>query len=139
MEIRECMSKELVTVNPTSSLEEAAKLLKKKNVGSILVVDTNMMLKGILTDRDIALAIGAEGKSPQTAVQEVMKKDPKNIEINDTLDHAFEMMGKHNIRRLPVVDKGKLVGIISSSDLAATLKKQIDHLMSLEEQYSKTI
>jgi len=137
MEIRECMSRDLATVEPASSIAEAAKKMKEKNVGSILVVDQNMMLKGILTDRDIALAIAAEGKSPQTAVQEIMKKDPKSIEINQKLDQCFEIMSQENIRRLPVVEKGKLVGVVSSADLAATLKKQIDQLLDLEEAYSK--
>jgi len=137
MEIRECMSKDLVTVNPSSSLEEAAKKMKQKNVGSILVVDQNMMLKGILTDRDIALAIAAEGKSPQTAVEEIMRKDPKSVDITGRIERCFEIMSQANIRRLPVVENGKLVGVISSADLAATLKKQIDQLLDLEEAYSK--
>ncbi|MDA8088916.1 MAG: CBS domain-containing protein [Nitrospiraceae bacterium] len=136
MEIRQCMNKDLVTVNSSSTLQEAAKKMKEKNVGSILVADAGNQLSGILTDRDIALAITTEGKNAQTPVSEVMKKNPKSIDMGQSLDQAFDIMSQHNIRRLPVVENGKLVGVISSSDLAATLKKQVEQFISLEEHYS---
>lgn len=138
MDIRECMSKNLGTVSTSATLKDAAKKMKDLNVGAIMVVE-GMQLEGILTDRDLALAMATEGKTPQSSVREIMSEDPTTIDINDSLDEAFEIMSKETIRRLPVTENGKLVGVLSSSDLAAVLKKEVDQFLDLEEAYSKAV
>lgn len=139
MEIRECMSKELAKVPTSATLKDAVQKMKDMNVGSIMVVGTGNQLEGILTDRDIALALATEGKNPNSSVQEVMSDNPTTIDITDSLDDAFNTMSEENIRRLPVIENGKLVGVVSSSDLASVLKKQIDYFLELEEAYSKAV
>ncbi len=136
MNVKECMSKELATVKPTDTLTETAKHMKQKSIGSVLVLE-NGKLAGILTDRDIAIAVAAEGKNASsTFVQDVMRKNPKTVEASAGIEDALKIMEKEKIRRLPVVDQGKVVGILSSSDLASILKQQISQFIGLEEVYS---
>lgn len=138
MIVREFMQKDLVTALPSASIEEAARKLAEQNIGSILVTDKGGKLKGILTDRDIALAVAAEGKDPKTTcVSEIMTQAPLSTEYDTDLDAALKLMNRAHTRRLPVTDHGKLVGIVSSADVAGAFKEQFNQFIGLEETYAR--
>jgi CBS domain-containing protein len=117
--LSEVMTKDLVTVPATASLEEAARLMRDNNIGDVLVVDDTGSLFGIVTDRDIVVEAVAEGIHPSsTTVDEVCTHDPVSLGPDDAVAKAAKLMSDRAIRRLPIVDNGSLVGIVSLGDLA---------------------
>jgi len=136
MLVRQCMQKNVITCLPSATIQEVARKMAEQNIGSILLVDEAGKLKGILTDRDIALAVAAEGKDPRaTRASEIMTSNPQFTEIDADLEAALRLMNKIHARRLPVTDKGKLVGIISSADVAGAMREQFNQFLGLEETY----
>src|SRR5687767_1069950 len=112
MKVRELMTREPTTVGPDATLGEVATLMKQEDCGSIPVVEGNRLV-GIVTDRDIVIRAVAAGKDPKTSrVSQVMSADPVTISPEAEIDQARKVMADRQIRRLPVVDKGALVGII---------------------------
>ncbi len=100
----------------------AAQLMNQQNVGSIPVIDNpqSMMLVGIVTDRDLAMKVLAEGRNPQqTLVQDVMTTNLVTCYSDDELMGTLDLMSEHQVRRIPVIDhEGHIVGIISQADIA---------------------
>jgi CBS domain-containing protein len=130
------MQKNVITCLPSATIQEVARKMAEQNIGSVLLVDEAGKLKGILTDRDIALAVAAEGKDPRaTRASEIMTSNPQFTEIDADLEAALRLMNKIHARRLPVTDKGKLVGIISSADVAGAMREQFNQFLGLEETY----
>jgi CBS domain-containing protein len=115
--------KELMTPNPTvvkpeDTASQAATLMKQEDCGSLPVV-SNGKLVGIVTDRDIVIRAVAAGKDPKTTpVSAVMSADPATLSPDASDDDAERLMSERQVRRLPVVDNGKLVGIIVTAQLA---------------------
>jgi CBS domain-containing protein len=124
---QEVMTKNPVFCVPGEMVAHAAELMKKENVGALPVVRDrrDRVVTGILTDRDVALRVDAMGKdSRQTTVEQVMSRNPVTCKPEEDCEKAFEMMTRHHIRRLPVVDaQGKLLGVIAQADLAHALAK----------------
>ena len=120
---------ELMTPRPTCcqvdhTLEEAAEMMKREDVGAIPVVDLDdLTLMGVLTDRDIAVKAVAEGLDPrQVTVSSVMTPDPVCCEVDEPIDRALDRMSEFQVRRLPVVNRRReVVGIISQADVATRL------------------
>lgn len=138
MNLRQIMEKELVTAQTTSPVQEVARKMKEHNVGSVLIVDEAWKLRGILTDRDIALALGTDSKDPSTTFAgDIMTQDPLTAECDADLDSALRLMNRAHVRRLPVTENGKLVGILSAADVACAFKQQFDQFIGLEEAYTK--
>jgi len=123
------------TIQASRPVAEAAKLMKEADAGMIPVMD-NGNLRGTVTDRDIALRVVAEGKDPQsTTVGEIATTDPITIEPDRDLSEALQIMAKHQVRRLPVVESGKLVGVVAQADVArAGNEKDVGHTV---EEISK--
>jgi CBS domain-containing protein len=116
--IREVMTPGPETIQADRPVAEAAKLMKETDAGMIPVMDESNLL-GTVTDRDIALRIVAEGKDPQsTPVREIASTDIVTIEPDRDLDEALQLMAKHQVRRLPVVEDGRLVGVLAQADVA---------------------
>ncbi|NEU32317.1 CBS domain-containing protein [bacterium LRH843] len=115
--LNEFMSKDVVTVSPEQSIQEAASLMKQHNIGSIPVVD-NGQIQGIITDRDIALRSTAQGDNASASVRDCMSTDLTVASSSMDVHEAARLMSEHQIRRLPVVDNGLLVGIVAIGDLA---------------------
>lgn len=107
---------------PNDTVVKAAKLMKQENVGSIPVVESeqNTKLLGIVTDRDLALKIVAEGRDGQsTKVEAVMTGNVVTCRADDDLQKALDAMATHQLRRIPIVDgDNKVMGIISQADVA---------------------
>lgn len=119
--IREVMTTNPRTVEPTTPIVDAARLMRDEDVGPIPIVENNQCA-GILTDRDIVLRVVAEGRDPAaTTVGDVASRDLITIDPEQTLDEAARLMAQHQVRRLPVCEEdGNLVGIIAQADLALT-------------------
>ncbi len=138
MIVRQLMQKELITCQPSATVHDAAAKMKEHNVGSVLIVEDGWKLKGILTDRDITLTVAADSKDPRTTfVYDVMTPDPITVNAQADVDSALRIMNKANIRRLPVTEDGKLVGLLSSADLAAEIKEEFSQFIGLEEAFAK--
>lgn len=115
--VGDVMTGDPVTVEPSASVEEAAKKMKESDAGAVLVVDGDE-LKGIATDRDIAVEAVAEGEGSDAKVEDVMTSDPTTVSPDDDVENAIDVMREEKVRRLPVVDDGKPVGVVSLGDLA---------------------
>lgn len=116
--IREVMTPSPETVEMDKTAAEAAKLMKKVDAGMIPVVQ-NQKLVGTVTDRDIAIRVVAEGKDPlATTVAEIASKDVVTIGPDQDIGEALGLMASNQIRRLPVVEGGTLVGVIAQADVA---------------------
>jgi CBS domain-containing protein len=116
--IRDVMTAEPRTVKPDAPIAEAAKAMKEADAGAVVVQD-NGSPSGILTDRDIAIRAVAEGRDPtSTPVSEVATTDITTLSPDDSIDDAVKTMREKNVRRLPVVEDDKTVGIVSLGDLA---------------------
>jgi CBS domain-containing protein len=115
--------REVMTSNPTScrsqdSVTDAAKAMAKEDVGPIPVVEGDRLV-GLLTDRDIVVRVVAEGRDPQsTTVGEVASSDLATVSPDQDLDQALQLLAERRVRRLPVVDGGRLVGIVAQADVA---------------------
>lgn len=106
--------KKLLTAPPQTSVGEAAKLMAKKNVGAIMVVE-NERLIGIFTERDALVRVIAKGRDTQTTqLAEVMTPDPQTVDPGKSFGSALLMMHEHGFRHVPVVEEGKVIGIVSS-------------------------
>lgn len=129
--IGEMCTKPVVTVSSKVSVHEAARLMRKKNVGALVVVDSSKP-RGILTDRDIATGVVAQGRDPMTTtVGEVMRRDPTVIREDQGLFDAVRLFDAKGVRRLPVVSKsGKLIGIVAMDDLLMLLGREMSHVAS---------
>lgn len=135
---RQIMQKDLITVLPSSTLHDAAVKMKEYHVGSVLVVDEGWKLKGILTDRDIAMTVAADSRDPRSiSVNDAMTADPRTINSDADVESALKIMNRAHVRRLPVTESGKLVGLLSSADLAAEMKDEFSQFIGLEEVFAK--
>ena len=118
MKVNEAMSRSVKLATPSESIQDAARLMAEMDVG-VLPVAENDRLIGMITDRDIAVRAVAEGKSPQTRVDEVMSREVLYCYEDEDLEEVSRNMANQQVRRMPVVTRDKrLVGIISLGDLA---------------------
>ena len=116
--IREVMTENPECVSGDTPVADAAKLMRDKDFGGVLCVDGDEV-SGFLTDRDIALRVVAEGKDPtSTTVGDVATTDLHTLSPDDSVDDAIALVRKHNVRRVPVIEGAKPVGIVSIGDLA---------------------
>ena len=122
--VREVMTPGVRTVSPAQTLAEAAEVMKSEDVGSVPVVEEGR-LAGIVTDRDIVTRAVAARRDPQTVkVDEVASRDLVTVEPEQDLDEALALMARHQVRRLPVVEEGRLVGMLAQADVALEAKEK---------------
>ena len=121
MKAKEIMTKRPKCVTPDTPLREAARLMKEQDVGVLPVVDRDGSdrLVGIVTDRDIAIRHVAEGHdSSSCPVREAMTSNVRTAREDDDIDDVMDLMGREQVRRIPVVDeRGGLVGIVAQADI----------------------
>jgi CBS domain-containing protein len=113
--IRSVMEKKkLLTATPEITVSQAAKLMAKKNVGAVAVVE-NERLVGIFTERDAVFRVLAQGRDAQTTkLADVMTREPQTVDPDKSFGYALLMMHENGYRHVPVVENGKLIGIVSS-------------------------
>ena len=118
----ELMTKDPVCCLPSNLVEQAAQLMKREDIGPIPVVENEQTRKlvGIVTDRDLALKVVAEGRDPKsTKVEAVMTRKVVTCRADDDLQKALDAMSEHQLRRIPVVDSdNRILGIIAQADVA---------------------
>ena len=118
--VRDAMTEDPRSIGASASVVEAARLMREEHIGSLPITD-DQQLVGMITDRDITTRVVAEAADPKlTSVGDVSSGDPISIEPEKDLEEALLLMARHQVRRLPVVDNGKLVGIVAQADIALT-------------------
>lgn len=119
--IREVMTPDPRTVEPSTTIVETARAMRDEDVGPIPIVE-NGQCAGIVTDRDIVIRVVAEGRNANTTtVSDIASRELITVDPEQTLDEAARLMAQHQIRRLPVCEEdGRLVGIVAQADLALT-------------------
>jgi CBS domain-containing protein len=116
--VKDLMTSELTTVAPETSVSEAAERMAREDIGPLPVVE-NDRLVGIVTDRDLVVRVLAEGRDPRsTTVREVASKEPITVSVDDDLVTTLDLLAKHQVRRVPVVDGDRPVGIVAQADVA---------------------
>lgn len=117
--ITEAMTSNPRGVQTSTPVIEAAQLMKSEDVGSLPVLEGERLV-GMVTDRDVAIRVVAEGKDPKTtAAGEIASKDLVTVDPQQDLDEGLRLMAQHKVRRLPVVEEdGRLVGILAQADVA---------------------
>ena len=124
---RDIMTKDLVYSLPDENVAKVAQLMKKEDIGPVLIVNNekDKTLVGIVTDRDLALKVVGEGRDPKnTKVGDVMTGKVVTILSEDSVENAMKAMAQYQLRRIPVVDDhSRLVGIISQADVATRVNE----------------
>ena len=134
MKVRELMTKQVVHVSPTESVEVAARTLTHYNIGALPVCGSDGKLCGMVTDRDMVTRCVASGRTPaQTAVKDVMTRQVMSVQPDMEVGVAAHLMGRQQIRRLPVVEDGKLCGMVSLGDLAKREQSVMDAADALSD------
>lgn len=119
MQVKDVMTRRVVSVAPEESAAVAARLFARYNVGALPVCTSEGRLKGVVTDRDIVLrCIAAEEDPTRTKVSEIMTRRVISVDAGERAENAAKLMAREQIRRLPVEENGKLVGMVSLGDLA---------------------
>jgi CBS domain-containing protein len=122
--INEVMTHDPASVEPSATVLEAARLMRDLDIGDVLVVE-NGKLAGLITDRDIVVRVVADGRDPSsTSVGDVCTPNPKTVTPTQPASEAARFMRENDVRRLPVVQDGRPVGIVSIGDLAVALDEE---------------
>ncbi len=119
MKLQDIMTQNIIPIHPEEPVEVAARTLARYNIGALPVCTSDGKLCGILTDRDIVIRCIAAGKPAQTKVREIMTGRVVSADRDMDASEAAERMGAQQVRRLPVVEKDKLCGMVSLADLAS--------------------
>ena len=134
MRISEIMSSRVVSIGQDEPVSAAARLLKRTNLGALPVCDAKRRLRGIVTDRDIVTRCVAPGSDPeQTPVREIMSRGVVTCGPDETPETAAKRMGADQVRRLPVLDEGRLVGIVTLCDLSRSGRSDMETAAALAE------
>ena len=123
--VREVMSSKLCSIDTDKTVAYAAKMMRDEDVGIAPIVEGDRLV-GVLTDRDIAVRVVAEGRDPeQVKVTEIASRDLVTLDPQQDLDEALRLMARHQVRRLPVVEEdGRLVGVVAQADVAQRADEQ---------------
>ena len=131
MKVADVMNKGVQTTGPDGLVHDAAQKMNKYSIGSLVVVSGGK-LAGIITERDILKRLAStDGDMRKTKVNEVMTKNVVMIEPDADLEEAIDAMNEYKIKKLPVVSQGKLIGIITASDVCTAQPKMIAALADL--------
>lgn len=134
MKLRDIMTKNVVTITPEESAALAARLLTRHNLGALPVCSYDGRLLGIVTDRDIITRCVAADQDPhRVPVQDIMSRELETVGPEDDTKTAARQMASGQVRRLPVVQEGKVVGMISLGDLATTRRCDTEAAAALSE------
>lgn len=116
--IQDVMTTHITTCPPTATIADAARLMRDRDIGDVLVTDDEGHLAGIVTDRDLVVRCLADGATGEEVLANAYSTDVSYLTPDSSIDAAVEMMRDQSLRRLPVVDHGQPIGIVSLGDLA---------------------
>ena len=135
--VRDAMTENPRSIGASASVVEAARLMRDEHIGSLPITDDEELV-GMITDRDITTRVVAEAADPKmTSVGDVVSRDLISIEPDEDLEEAVQLMASHQVRRLPVVENGRLVGIVAQADVALTLRENEQRTGELVEAISE--
>lgn len=138
MQVKDLMSGSPITVDREETVSAAARLLSRHNVGALPVTSQGGKLVGMLTDRDIAVRCVAANYDPNiTRVRTIMSTGAVTVPAEESGLRAAKTMGKHQIRRLPVTENGKLVGMLSQKDLIGGKSLDEDSIRAFREVFDQ--
>jgi CBS domain-containing protein len=130
---------EVLTIEPTALLAAAAKLLSERRIGALVVTGADRRIVGIISERDIVRALGARGaRALEEPVAEVMTRKVVTSSERDTTAELMEQMTAGKFRHLPVVEQGRLVGIISIGDVVKARLEEMQHDTEALQDYIRT-
>lgn len=138
--IRQVMTTDCVTATKQDNIYELAVKMKQHDIGFIPIVDGKKLV-GVVTDRDLVIRGYAEKHSGSSAVADVMSSDTRSVSPDATVDEAAKMMASNQIRRLPVVENGELVGVVAIGDLAvrAKFEDEAGEALSVISEHNKDL
>jgi CBS domain-containing protein len=135
--VREAMTEDPRRIDPSASVVEAARLMRDEHIGSLPITDGDTLV-GMITDRDITTRVVAEAADlATTSVGDVYSQDLISVEPDKELEEALRLMARHQVRRLPVVEDGRLVGIVAQADIALALNEDEKKTGELVEAISE--
>ena len=120
MSVVDVMTKSVISVDVSMTVKDAAKMMEDTKVGAVIVMENNAPI-GIITDRDFAIKVVAHGINNTTPVKQIMSSPLFSINLDESIRTAAELMRDRRIRKLPVIDGEKVVGIITATDIVNLL------------------
>jgi len=134
MKVSDIMTKNVVKISPEESVDVAARMLTHYNIGALPVCSENGSLCGMVTDRDLVIRCMAANKpAEQTSVRQIMTNRVLSVQPDMEASAAAQLMGSQQVRRLPVVENGKVCGMLSLGDLAASREEARDAFGALTD------
>lgn len=119
------MSKDITVIREEETVRQAAERLANDDIGVLPITDEKKQLKGILTDRDIVVHVIARGKDVNsTRAKELEQGEIVTLRPDDSIKHAADLMAQYKVRRLPVVEDGRIVGMVSQADLVKSVSPE---------------
>jgi CBS domain-containing protein len=139
MKVRDVMTTAVVEIAATETCQTAAKLMRDREVGILVVTADGRVINGVITDRDLVVRCLACGGDPSTKrIGDYMDRHPATVEGDLELERAVQIMRNACLRRLPVTVGGaRVIGILSLDDVASDVKRYIDGFLSVAGQYSR--
>lgn len=114
----EIMSKDVMVIREDETVRQAAERLASEDIGVLPICDSEKHIKGMLTDRDIVVHVVARGKDPESMyAREMEQGEIVMLRPDDSIEHALDLMSQHKVRRLPVVENMRVVGMVSQADV----------------------
>jgi len=134
--LKDILNRNVITIGPSAPVSEAAYLMMREDIGSLVVVDAERFPVGIITDRDMVISVIAEGRNPEEViVEEVMTKDLIYVDEAVNIMDILSTLSEYSIRRMPVTKNGKLSGIVSVDDLIVVIATElVDLAMALSNK-----
>jgi CBS domain-containing protein len=118
MLVRDVMTTTVVTAPPATPVREVAEIMRERNVGAVVLIGPDGVPVGLITDRDVVVGVVAEGADPARAAQDHASTPVVTGRPGMALTEAAELMARYGVRRLPVLDEGRLAGIVTLDDIA---------------------
>ena len=137
--VKEIMNPNVVSVGPDATLKEASKLMADQKIGSIVIIDGNNPV-GIITERDFATKILLEPYSAETKVSKVMSSPVIHVSSNQSVADVIDIMANQEIRKVPVIDDGKVTGIVTGTEFLRLFVQATDKdMQKAYQQYVKRV
>ena len=122
--IRDVMTSNPAAAEPSTTVLDAAKVMAAEDVGPVPIVEGERLV-GVVTDRDLVVRVLAEGRDPSsTTIGEIASSDLVTVQPDSDLSEAVQLMSRHQVRRLMVVENGRLVGIVAQADVARSAEEE---------------
>lgn len=137
--VKEIMNPNVVSLEPTATLKEAAKVMSQQKIGSIVIIDENKPL-GIITERDFVTKIMLKSYSSDSKVSEVMSSPVIHVSSEQSVADVIDIMANKEIRKVPVIDNGKVIGIVTGTEFLRLFVQATDKdMQKAYQQYVKRV